>query len=62
MINIEPYTHLVTPEQFIAHAGGDIRLAESAAWQIWQQQGKPQRDGHALMAIAIADIHHGLSK
>lgn len=43
-----------TPQDFIDVAGGDLRLAETAAWALWEDSGPVGKRVQALSYIAQA--------
>ena len=57
-MDLKQFSELPTPEMCVEATGGDARKAEMLCWEVWEKQGKPHRDGHALMAIAIAELKY----
>lgn len=51
-LNLEAFNGLTTAPEFIERAGGDVRVAETAAWELWERTGK--QVGHPYVEIAIA--------
>lgn len=56
-MRLSDFASCKSPEDFIQVAGGDLRLAETAAWALWEDSGPVGKRVQALsyIAQAIAD-------